>query len=334
MKKKQMLIIGPAWIGDMIMAQTLFKLLKQRTPDLEIDVLAPTWTKPLLDRMSEVREALNSPFGHGELRLKGRYRLGVAFQDRHYDQAIVLPNSYKSALIPWFAKVPCRTGWVGEMRYGLLNDIRSLDKKRLPLMIQRFISLGLKKDEPFPSELQKPELRISESNLNTTLNSFSLSVQRPILALCPGSEFGPSKQWPIAYYAEVAEAKLAEGWQIWLFGSVKDKFITDSIVSLVSGSIENLAGMIQLSEAIDLLSLASLVVANDSGLMHISAALQRPLVAVYGSTSPDFTPPLSAQAKILKLTLSCSPCFKRHCLYGHHRCMEKLTPNRVLELAN
>ncbi|MFW0094550.1 MAG: lipopolysaccharide heptosyltransferase II [Coxiella endosymbiont of Haemaphysalis qinghaiensis] len=334
MKNKKILIIGPAWIGDMIMAQTLFKLLKQRTPNLEIDVLAPAWTKPLLNRMPEVWEALSSPFGHGEFRLKERYQLGVVLQDRHYDQAIVLPNSHKSALIPWFAKVPCRTGWVGEMRYGLLNDIRPLDKKRLPLMIQRFIALGLKRDEPFPAEFRQPELRISESNLNTTLNGFSLSAQRPILALCPGGEFGPSKQWPIAYYAEVAEAKLAEGWQVWLFGSVRDKFIADSIVSLVSGSIENLAGMTQLSEAIDLLSLASLVVTNDSGLMHISAALQRPLVVLYGSTSPDFTPPLSAQAKILKLALSCSPCFRRHCLYGHHRCMEELTPNRVLELAN
>ncbi|MFW0079129.1 MAG: lipopolysaccharide heptosyltransferase II [Coxiella endosymbiont of Haemaphysalis qinghaiensis] len=334
MKNKKILIIGPAWIGDMIMAQTLFKLLKQRTPNLEIDVLAPAWTKPLLNRMPEVWEALSSPFGHGEFRLKERYQLGVVLQDRHYDQAIVLPNSHKSALIPWFAKVPCRTGWVGEMRYGLLNDIRPLDKKRLPLMIQRFIALGLKRDEPFPAEFRQPKLRISESNLNTTLNGFSLSVQRPILALCPGGEFGPSKRWPIAYYAEVAKAKLAEGWQVWLFGSVRDKFIADSIVSLVSGSIKNLAGMTQLSEAIDLLSLASLVVTNDSGLMHISAALQRPLVVLYGSTSPDFTPPLSAQAKILKLALSCSPCFRRHCLYGHHRCMEELTPNRVLELTN
>ncbi|MBT8506431.1 lipopolysaccharide heptosyltransferase II [Coxiella-like endosymbiont of Rhipicephalus sanguineus] len=331
---RKILIIGAAWVGDMVMAQTLFKLLKQRTPECQIDVLAPAWTKPLLNRMPEVQESLDSPFDHGEFRLMDRYRLGLTLRERRYDQAIVLPNSYKSALVPWFAKVPWRTGWMREMRYALLNDVRYLNKKQLPLMIQRFIALGLEKGESLPDELPHPELQISESNVNTTLHRFSLSADTPILSLCPGAEFGPSKQWPVSYFAEVANVKLAEGWQVWLFGSAKDKSVTDSIVSLVSRPIENLAGVTQLSEAVDLLSLASLVVTNDSGLMHIAAALQRPLVAVYGSTSPDFTPPLSSQAKILKSSLSCSPCFKRHCPYGHHRCMKELTPRRLLELAD
>lgn len=331
---RKILIIGPAWVGDMVMAQMLFRLLKQRMSQCQIDVLAPAWTKPLLDRMPEVQESLDSPFSHGEFRLIDRYHLGLILRKRRYDQAIVLPNSYKSALVPWFAKVPRRTGWMGEMRYTLLNDIRYLNKKQLPLMIQRFIALGLEKGESLSDKFFYPELKISKSNVNTTLHQFSLSAETPILALCPGAEFGPSKQWPVSYFAEVANAKLAEGWQVWLFGSMKDKSVTDSIVSLVTHPIQNLAGLTQLSETVDLLSLASLVVTNDSGLMHIAAALHRSLVAVYGSTSPDFTPPLSSQAKILKSSLSCSPCFKRHCPYGrrYHPCMKELTPKRVLEL--
>lgn len=330
---RKILIIGPAWVGDMVMAQTLFKLLKQRMPSCQIDVLAPAWTKPLSDRMPEVQNSLVSPFGHGELRLMDRYHLGLTLREHHYDQAIVLPNSCKSALVPWFAKVPRRTGWMRkEMRYVLLNDVRYLSKKQLPLMIQRFIALGLEKGENLPDKLPYPRLQVLDSNVKVTLDRFSLSVDAPILALCPGAEFGPSKQWPVTYFAEVAKAKLAEGWKVWLFGSAKDKLVTNSIVSLVSNAVKNLAGATQLSEAVDLLSLASLVITNDSGLMHIAAALQRPLVAIYGSTSPDFTPPLSYKAKILKSSLPCSPCFKRKCPYIHHRCMEELIPKRVLEL--
>lgn len=330
----KILIIGPAWVGDMVMAQTLFKWLKQRYPDSEIDVLAPAWTKPLLDRMPEIHESLDFPFGHGELRLGDRYRLGISLRERNYKQAIVLPNSYKSALVPYFAKVLRRTGWIGEMRYGLLNDVRRLNKKHFPQMIQRFIALGLEKDEPLPIELPHPQLHILASSVYTALNRLSLSKPNAlILALCPGSEFGPSKQWPVDYYANVARAKLSEGWRVWLFGSVKDKSITDSISTLTEHQAENLAGMTGLSETVDLLSLASLVITNDSGLMHIAAALGRSIVVMYGSTSPEFTPPLSKKAQILKSALPCSPCFKRACPYGHHYCMKKLKPEQILEAA-
>ena len=330
----KILIIGPAWVGDMVMAQALFRWLKKRYPDSEIDVLAPAWTKPLLDRMPEIHESLDFPFSHGELRLGDRYRLGVSLRKRHYEQAIVLSNSYKSALVPYFAKVLRRTGWIGEMRYGLLNDVRWLNKKHFPRMVQRFIALGLEKDEPMPVELPYPQLKISESSVDTTLNRLSLSKPNAlILALCPGSEFGPSKQWPADYYADVARAKLSEGWRVWLFGSVKDKAITDSIVVSTEHQAENLSGVTELSETVDLLSLASLVITNDSGLMHIAAALDRSLVVIYGSTSPEFTPPLSKKAQILKSTLPCSPCFKRTCPYRHHYCMKKLKPEQILESA-
>ena len=330
----KILIIGPAWIGDTVMAQALFIWLKKRHPGSEIDVLAPVWMKPLLDCMPEIHGLLDSPFNHGELRLGDRYRLGVSLRERHYEQAIVLSNSYKSALVPYFAKILRRTGWIGEMRYGLLNDVRWLNKRHFPKMIQRFVALGLEKSEPLPIELPYPQLQISVSSVDATLNRFSLSKpDKLILALCPGSGFGPSKQWPADYYADIAKAKLSEGWRVWLFGSAKDKIIADLIVTATEYQVENLSGMTKLSEAIDLLSLASLVVTNDSGLMHVAAALGRSLVVIYGSTSPEFTPPLSKKAQILKSTLPCSPCFKRTCLYKHHHCMKKLKPEQVLEAA-
>lgn len=328
----KILVVGPAWIGDMVMAQTLFKLLKERYADMTLDVLAPPWTKPLLDRMPEVNESINSPFKHGKLALAMRFRIGKQLKLRRYDQAIVLPNSFKSALVPFWAGIPRRTGWVGEQRYGVLNDVRKLDKRYLPLMIQRFIALGMEKHEVLPEEPQLPKLSTPADSMASTLQSLDLKKpQQPILALCPGAKFGPSKRWPAEYYAEVANEKLSDGWHVWLFGTMNDKSITNRINLLTDHRCVNLAGRTQLNEALDLLSLANLVVTNDSGLMHIAAALGRPLVAVYGSTSPEFTPPLSAQAEALSLKLNCSPCFKRDCPLKHSKCMRDLKPSLVLD---
>jgi len=329
------LVVGPAWVGDMVMAQTLFKLLKQRQPNLQLDVLAPGWTKPLLDRMPEVDRSIDFPFDHGQLRLASRFRMGKQLHQHSYDHAIVLPNSFKSALVPFWAGIPRRTGWIGEQRYGILNDLRKLDKLSLPLMIQRFTTLGLEKNESLPEKLHKPKLNISKDNLYKTLKHIELKAsEKPVLALCPGAEFGSSKRWPIEYYAEVANEKLSEGWDVWLFGSENDKMTTSRINTLTDYRCVNLAGRTRLDQAMDLLSLAAMVVTNDSGLMHIVAALGRPLVVMYGSTSPGFTPPLSDQVKILSLKLNCSPCFKRECPLKHSKCMWDLKPNLVLDAIN
>lgn len=329
MNKQKILIIGPAWVGDMVMAQCLFKLLKQRQPDAIIDVLAPLWTFSLLARMPEVSQAIAMPVAHGELNLRARYRLAQVLRRNQYDQAIVLPNSFKSALIPWLARIPKRTGWVGECRYGLLNDSRRLDKKRYPLMIEQFMALALDKDEVLSAPYPEPEFLITDAEATLAKLQLKLS-ERPVLALCAGAEFGPAKRWPEAYYAQVAKQKLAEGWDVWLFGSQKDRPITDEIMRLTEQRCENIAGRAELHETIDLLSLVSGVVTNDSGLMHVAAALKKPLIAVYGSTSPAFTPPLSRDANILKLDLECQPCFARTCPLEHFRCMRDLTPERVL----
>lgn len=325
-------MIGPSWVGDMVMAQTLFKVIKQNQPDATIDVMAPAWSVPLMERMPEVNKGLVLPFGHGQLRLRERYKLGKALRAENYDQAYVLPNSWKSAIIPWAAKIPLRMGWLGEQRYGLLNDARRLDKARYPLMIERFVALAGKPNAPLPNPIPKPRFDIAGKAVADALLKHELLLDdQPILALCPGSEFGSSKRWPPEYFAEVANQKLNEGWHVWLFGSPKDQPISAQIQHLTQARCKDLTGKTSLSEAIDLMSIARALVTNDSGLMHIAAALEIPQVVPFGSTSPKFTPPLSDKATILRLGLDCQPCFKRECPLQHHRCMRGLTPAMILD---
>ncbi|WP_409279063.1 lipopolysaccharide heptosyltransferase II [Pseudomonas defluvii] len=328
----RILIIGPSWVGDMVMAQTLFHCLKQHHPECVIDVLAPEWSRPILERMPEVRKALSFPLGHGVLELATRRRIGKSLAGE-YDQAILLPNSMKSALVPFFAGIARRTGWRGEFRYGLLNDVRTLDKARYPLMIERFMALAYPAGAELPQPYPRPNLRIEAESREAALAKFGLSLDRPVLALCPGAEFGEAKRWPSEHYAKVAEIKIREGWQVWLFGSKNDHAVGESIRErLIPGLREestNLSGETSLAEAIDLLSCSDAVVSNDSGLMHVAAALNRPLVAVYGSTSPGFTPPLADQVEIVRLGLECSPCFERTCRFGHYNCLRQLEPEAV-----
>ncbi|MCU7828344.1 MAG: lipopolysaccharide heptosyltransferase II [Candidatus Thiodiazotropha sp. (ex Myrtea sp. 'scaly one' KF741663)] len=328
----RILIVGPSWAGDMVMAQTLFKAIKSRQPDAEIDVLAPAWSRPLLKHMPEVRGVIDMPLGHGRLGLSQRWRVGRTLRAGGYDQAILLPNSLKSALIPVFAGIPKRTGWVGEMRYGLLNDIRRLDKHRLPMMVQRFVALALPSDEKALPEIEPPSLIVELGEADEAVSALGLTKNdSPILALCPGAEFGPAKRWPESAYAEVARYYLDQGWQVWLFGSDKDAEVCAEINTQSESKCVDLSGQTSLEQAVALLSLADAVVSNDSGLMHVAAALQRPLIAVYGSTDPGFTPPLNSNASIVRLGLECSPCFKRECPLEHLNCLKQLSAAQVIE---
>lgn len=325
------LIIGPSWVGDTIMSQSLFKLLKQQNPLIQIDVLAPRWTFSVLSRMPQVRAAIEMPIKHGELKIGERYKLAKQLQKKNYQQAIVLPNSFKSALIPWFARIPRRTGWLGEKRYGVLNDYRYLDEEKSPLMIEHYLSLGLDANQELSKPYPHPEFKITAEQQAKVLEKHKpIWRGKPILAIGAGAEFGPAKRWPAEYFAEVINIKIKEGWDVWLFGSPKDKIVTDQIMTMTNHECENIAGRCELAETIDLLSLTNAVITNDSGLMHIAAALQKPMVALYGATSPRFTPPLSDQAQILKLDLECQPCFQRECPLGHFRCMRDLRPETVL----
>ncbi len=331
---ESILIVGPAWVGDMVMAQVLFKLLRAQHPTAALDVLAPAWSLPLLARMPEVRRAIAMPLGHGSLQLGVRYRLGRELRAAHYDQAILLPNSFKSALTPFFARIPQRTGWRGEARYGLLNDLRRLDKQRYPLMIERFAALAFAADAALPNQLPHPALTIDRNNQQRLLQQFQLSNDRPLLALCPGAEFGPSKRWPPTHYARIATTLIERGWCVAIFGSHNDREVAAQIIALIAESqradVVNLAGATTLVEAVDLLAAANAVISNDSGLMHIAAAVGAPLIVVYGSTSPAFTPPLAERVEVLQIPVDCGPCFQRECPLGHHQCLVELHPERVL----
>ncbi len=334
--EKKYLIVGPSWVGDMVMAQSLFIDIKRREPNAQIDVLAPAWTAAMVDRMPQVSQLIVGNFNHGKLSLGERVRLGKSLRENSYSNAIVLPNSLKSALVPAMAKIPRRTGFLGEQRWGLLNDIRRLNKQKLPMTVQRFVALGLTKGStPRAVEtIPAPKLEVRTEQVKSVLTANKLSADSPILAVCPGAEFGASKQWPARHFAECAKHYLAKGWQVWLLGSENDLDVCRQINELSAAKCTVLAGKTSLPDAVDLISQASLVLSNDSGLMHIAAALQIPLVAVYGSTDPGHTPPLSDNHLVARLGLECSPCFKRDCPLQHLDCLNKLTPASVLELAN
>jgi heptosyltransferase-2 len=333
---RKMLVVAPAWVGDMVMAQSLLIRLKALHQSLSIDVLAPRATLPLVDRMDQVDNGLALDIGHGQLLLRDRYRIGKSLRQERYDRVIVLPNSFKSALIPWFADITVRTGWRGEFRYGLLNDLRRLDRNLFPLMVQRFCALA--SDDPGYQavETPAPALSVDASNLARLLKSMGLDGSCPTLGLCPGAEYGEAKQWPANYYAAIADHYINGGGQVWIFGSKGDTGIGAQISNTVAAANRSacldLTGKTELVDAIDLISQTNCVVTNDSGLMHVSAALNRPMVVIYGSSSPEFTPPLSDIAEIASIKLDCSPCFKRECPLSHTNCLQQLYPDQVIEI--
>ena len=312
------------------MAQSLFMTLKA-AQECEIDVLAPGWSLPILARMPEVSRTLAMPLGHGELKLGVRYHLGRQLATVGYDQAIVLPGSLKSALIPAFAGIPVRTGFRGEMRYGLINDMRMLSKRRLPLTVQRFVTLGRGINKPLPDPLPRPRLRADTDNQQRLRQQFALSAELPAIAFMPGAEYGPAKQWPLPHFATLAEKLTEQGYQVWILGSEKDRAAGDIIAADMEARVHNLCGRTKLADAVDLLAMSDAAVTNDSGLMHVAAAVDTPLVALYGSSTPEHTPPLTERAMIRYLDLDCSPCFKRECPLGHTRCLTGITPASVLD---
>ena len=329
---KKILVIAPPWVGDMVMTQALLRLLKKQTPNCSIDVFAVPMLHPLLKRMPEVDNCLVSPFQHGELKLSERFKIGKSLRKSGYTHAYLIPNSFKSALIPFFAKIPVRVGWRGEQRYFLVNDMRILCKEKLPLMVERFVALGYAKNEELAKPLLFPRLQVSEEQLNLALARLKITLlKKHILAICPGAEYGSAKRWPADYFAAIANAKRNEGWEVWIFGGPKDQAAAKEIQEQCYNTCVDLTGKTDIGEAVDLLSLATVVVANDSGLMHVAAALSKPLVAIYGPTSPKLAPPLSDNNfKILSLNLTCSPCAKRECPLGHHKCMKDLRAELVL----
>jgi heptosyltransferase-2 len=331
---RRALVVMPSWIGDSLLAQPLLARVRERHPGIVLDALAPDWTVPLLERMPEFSRVIPSGLAHGDLRLAHRWQLARDLARQHYDAAWVLPNSLKSALVPWFAGISLRIGFTGESRYGLINRRHRLDRTALPLMAERYAQLAEQPGEPVTRPLASSSLRTDPLALDEAIRRLELNKTRPIVAFCPGAEYGPAKRWPAAHFAVLADRLIALGHAVWIFGSARDGTIAQTIIESAARpsrvQISDLCGRTTLAEAIDLLSVADVVVANDSGLMHVAAALHRPLVALYGSSSPGHTPPLDPSARLIWHAIECSPCYARECAPGHFRCMNGITPDEVL----
>jgi heptosyltransferase-2 len=315
----------------MVLAQSLFKAL-YRVSDTVIDVLAPAPFGPLLSRMPEVGDHIEPPFRRGKLDLGVRYHLGRDLSGRGYDQAIILPNSWKSALTPFWARIPMRTGYVGEQRWGLVNDIRKLVKSKLPMTVQRFAALaGPESAADIDIDPIRPRLDSRPQAQQSTAGQFGVIISdQPVLVLCPGAQYGPAKRWPAEYFAQIASSRLDRGWQVCILGSSADAAIADEINGRCGHGCIDLTARTSIDQAVDIMGLATVIVSNDSGLIHVAAALEKPLVAIFGSTDPAHTPPLSTNCKIEYLGLACSPCFKRECPLHHLNCLTGLTPDGIL----
>ena len=331
----KILVVGPSWVGDSVMAQTLYKRIKKELPSSQIDVMSPHWSLALLERMPEVCKKIVSPFSHGETKLFERYRLGQGLKKENYDRAIILTNSLKSSLIPYFARIGVRTGWLGEFRYGLINDIRSSKKLKKSLMVEKFAALSLYEENYSIENLTFPELEIDFANQRKFLEEFSIDYSKNTMAICPGAEFGPSKRWPAEYYAEIAKFYVNKGWNVLCIGSKNDEDIGIEIGSLnnlgCNESFINLIGKTSLQDAIDILAFTEKVVTNDSGLMHIAAAVKTPLVALYGPSSPEYTPPLISKKKILRKTQGYEKVRYGSNEKGYHQSLLDIKPEEVLD---
>ena len=327
------LIVAPSWIGDAVMSQPLLaRLVTQGSGP--IDVLAPGWVLAVYRRMSEVADTLDNPFAHGEVRLGARWKFGRDLASRNYQRVVVLPNSLKSALIPFFAGIHERIGFTGEARIGLLNRRHHLDEESVPLMVERFAQLAEPPGALPTRPVAFPRLNSSIEQQAATLTAIGQSRPEKLVVLCPGAEYGPAKRWPVRHFAALAKNLAERHYTVWTLGSRKDAEAGQAIAAASGGASRDFCGQTSIEQAIDLLAMSHFVVTNDSGLMHVAAAVDRPLVALFGSSSPGFTPPLSDRAAIVSLNLACSPCFKRECPLGHLDCLEKLTPADVLAAAD
>jgi heptosyltransferase-2 len=324
------LIISPNWIGDAVMAQPLLQALRARQPQRPIDVLAAPAVSPVWRAVAEVDEVLETPFRHGALQLRERWRYARVLRQRGYADAYVLPNTLKYALIPWLAGIPVRIGYKGEMRHGLINVMHHDDVPPRPMV--PFYAALAQQPGPLQGKPSRPALQADRAAFDVLCARLGIAADRPLVVFAPGAEFGAAKRWPAAHFAALAQAILGcdPHTQIALLGSPKDKAACDEITA-ISGvqRVFSTAGATSLLDAIALIGQARAVVANDSGLLHIASALNRPVIGLYGPTDPDHAPPFSDMARAISLRLACAPCRQRECPLGHQHCMQQMRPQLV-----
>jgi len=326
------LVISPNWIGDAVMAQPLLQLLKAAHPERPIDVLAPPAVSPVWRQMPEVAEVLETPFRHGSLQLKERWRYARLLRQRGYADAYILPNTLKYALIPWLAGIARRVGYKGESRYGLVNVMHHDDTPPRP-MVPFYAALADAPGAPLRSGLPKPRMAASDAQAAAACAKVGLDPARPLVVFAPGAEFGGAKRWPPAHFGQLAQHILARDpqAQVALLGSPKDAETCKEVIAAAGApaGLASLAGKTSLADAVALIARSAAVVSNDSGLLHVASALNRPVIAIYGPTDPDHAPPFSDMAASISLRLECSPCRQRECPLGHQNCMHGISAGQV-----
>ena len=329
---ERILIVGPSWVGDSVIAQSLYQYIKQLNTAAVIDVLVPKYLHGLLKRMPQIRRAIEMPLTHRQLGLRKRRQIGISLRNC-YDKAIILPRSFKAALIPWFAKIATRTGLCGEMRYGLINDMRKLDNHTIPRLADRFVRLGQPDQTSVFKCIPPPRLIVNPENARICMQRMKLNCDTPIMILAPGAG-KPSKQWPPHYFAKIAEHYATKGYQIWILGSANDQAICQCITNMSKVAIDNLCGRTSLEDTVDILAQANIVIANDSGLMHIAAAVDSLVIGIFGPTTPEYTLPISNQIGYSWNKLPCSPCWQNTCRYGHYHCLTQITPFNIMSIVS
>ena len=323
----------------MVMAQSLFAALRADGP-VAVDVVAPPGPLVLTERMPEVREAIPLSVERGRLGLATRWSVGRGLRRRGYGRAIILPSSFKSALLPVLAGIPVRTGYRGELRVGLVNDVRELPSASSERNVRGYLALA--PEDPGPGDtaaaltVRPPRLQIDAANQGRVVERLNLPVAKPggpaargVVALAPGAAFGEAKQWPIEHFRSLA-ARLAEvGHTVLILGGPAERPLGAFVSNRLGPNVHDLCGETSLTEAVDILGMCDVTVANDSGLMHVAAATGSHVVALYGPTDPSFAPPLTDASDIVYLGTDCSPCFKRTCPLVHHRCLRGVSPDAV-----
>jgi heptosyltransferase II len=322
------LVVPYMWIGDFVRCHSVVKLLKARFPDRPVDVLSTTLCAPLTDYMPGLRQAVVVDLPRSRIALKHQLALARRLSQENYGSVLVMPRTWKSALAPFMARIPERIGFVGEMRFMLLNDIRRGEKK-LPRMVDRCAALALPPAAAPPSEWPLPELEVARGEIETWRRRLGLNFDsRPVVVLAPGA-VGPSKRWRASDYAALARRLIAEDFAVWVVGGPEEKSLAAAIIGETGA--RDLTGH-DLHNAILALAAASVAVSNDSGLLHVAAALGTPAIGIFGPTSPWHWAPLNPLAATIesKTEVECRPCHKPVCRFGHHRCMVEIPPEQVL----